>query len=172
MTTSSTTVARVRKLSPRRLVGRVAAVAAAIVTTTLAMTGVANASSEGSAIYEDGHCSYPSCDIIQNMNSLDLGGRQLIMQNDGNLVMYNLSVNPRQVCWASNTNGQGGGSTYAIFQSDGNFVVYPSVGASAIWASSWSGWWSPISSSSTVDLEYHGDGRVDFWIGSHLVRTC
>jgi hypothetical protein len=150
--------------------------AAATVAMTLALTGVANASSEGSFIYENdsSYCNNnnPNCDIIWNMNSLDLGGRQLIMQNDGNLVMYNLSVNPRQVCWASNTYGQGGGSTYAIFQADGNFVVYPSVGAPAIWASSWDGWWAAPNSGETVDLEYNGDGRVNFYVGYHLVRTC
>lgn len=147
----------------RRAFVRLGAAFAAVVTVILAMASPASATTEGSWLYRDPQTP----DIIYNLNSLDLGGRQLIMQNDGNLVMYNNSVNPRIVCWASNTNGEGGGSSYAILQSDSNFVVYPYVGGPAIWASSWFGW-----GGNTVHLGYHGDGRVDFYIGSNLIRTC
>jgi hypothetical protein len=44
--------------------------------------------------------------------------RRLIMQNDGNLVIYDQNNHP---LWSSNTGGRG---YEAVFQSDGNFVVY------------------------------------------------
>jgi lambda family phage minor tail protein L len=46
------------------------------------------------------------------------GWYMLTMQTDGNLVLYDKTYDPK---WASNT--QGSGATYAIMQSDGNFVV-------------------------------------------------
>ena len=45
---------------------------------------------------------------------------RLIMQDDGNLVLYKIPEN--RPIWASNTNGQGG--VRAVMQYDGNFVVY------------------------------------------------
>jgi hypothetical protein len=47
------------------------------------------------------------------------GRYSLIMQWDGNLVLYNASGNP---LWASNT--WGSPATHAVLQSDGNFVLY------------------------------------------------
>lgn len=45
----------------------------------------------------------------------------LIMQKDGNLVLYN-RVNSKPI-WASGTNGKGK-DNYAVFQRDGNLVIY------------------------------------------------
>ena len=47
------------------------------------------------------------------------GHYNLIMQQDGNLVLYNAAHQP---LWASNTYQSG--ATYAIMQNDGNLVVY------------------------------------------------
>lgn len=44
---------------------------------------------------------------------------KLIMQADGNLVLYTLNINP---LWASNTNGKP--VVKAVMQGDGNFVLY------------------------------------------------
>jgi hypothetical protein len=59
---------------------------------------------------------------------------QLIMQTDGNLVIYDQGGQP---IWASNTRGSGG--VRAIMQTDGNFVIYKSYTSSspseAVWAS-------------------------------------
>jgi surface antigen len=45
----------------------------------------------------------------------------LVMQTDGNLVLYGPGVKP---LWASNTSGQG--AAFAAMQTDGNFVLYRS----------------------------------------------
>lgn len=55
------------------------------------------------------------------------GSFDLIMQGDGNLVMYSGGV-PQ---WSSQTNGWSG--AYAVMQNDGNFVIYH-PGSGAIWA--------------------------------------
>ncbi|WP_232430423.1 protease pro-enzyme activation domain-containing protein [Burkholderia ubonensis] len=56
---------------------------------------------------------------------------RLVMQDDGNLVLYN-ATNGAAV-WSSGTNGNAG--AYAVFQTDGNFVVYSASGK-ALWFSS------------------------------------
>jgi SpoIID/LytB domain protein len=55
------------------------------------------------------------------------GSTRLVMQTDGNLVLYNGAAQPR---WASGTFTP---SSRAVVQSDGNFVVYRPSGAAA-WA--------------------------------------
>jgi hypothetical protein len=47
----------------------------------------------------------------------------LIMQGDGNLVLYNVTTNPWRVLFASGTNGHN--NACARMQADGNLVVYP-----------------------------------------------
>lgn len=54
---------------------------------------------------------------------------RLVMQSDGNLVLYSSNGT---ALWATGTSGQGGAK--AIFQSDGNLVVYTDAG-SALWSS-------------------------------------
>lgn len=61
----------------------------------------------------------------------------LIMQSDGNLVLYTNGTpgTSRRVCWATNKYDQGLNS-YAVYQSDGNFVVYYGFGEyTPLWAS-------------------------------------
>jgi len=53
---------------------------------------------------------------------------QLVMQADGNLVLYS----PSKATWSSGTNGKGG--TRAVMQADGNLVIYRSDWT-AIWSS-------------------------------------
>ncbi len=55
---------------------------------------------------------------------------ELLMQDDGNLVLYN-TTNGTAV-WNSRTYGNAG--AYAVFQTDGNFVVY-SANGTALWYS-------------------------------------
>ncbi|MBU3595144.1 autotransporter-associated beta strand repeat-containing protein, partial [Polynucleobacter sp. 86C-FISCH] len=65
--------------------------------------------------------------------SVTANGLTLLMQSEGNLVLYkNLNRPGQQVIWA--TPGSYGAGTYAIMQGDGNFVVYRANG-SAAWAS-------------------------------------
>jgi hypothetical protein len=61
---------------------------------------------------------------------------KLIMQSDGNLVLYSSRFDPARALWSSNTGGNAG--AYAVMQSDGNFVVYSSAGK-ALWQSGTSG---------------------------------
>ncbi|MDQ0585086.1 protein kinase domain-containing protein [Streptomyces rishiriensis] len=56
------------------------------------------------------------------------GARSLVMQQDGNLVIYDQDGKAR---WASRTSGEGNS---ARFQADGNLVVYTS-GGQPVWAS-------------------------------------
>src|SRR6202020_771621 len=60
------------------------------------------------------------------------GDYTLIMQGDGNLVLYEGSA----ALWASNTVGSG--ADKAIMQGDGNFVLYTSAGT-PVWASDTAG---------------------------------
>ena len=65
---------------------------------------------------------------VQNGSRVDL-----VMQTDGNLVLYNngTPTHGKYACWASNTQYNG---YYAIYQRDGNFVVYNRSGRPT-WAS-------------------------------------
>jgi hypothetical protein len=62
------------------------------------------------------------------------GQCKLVLQSDGNLVLYWLNNN--RPLWASNTLGRG--ASNAVMQSDGNFVLYKSDGT-ALWASGTNG---------------------------------
>ncbi len=61
------------------------------------------------------------------------GRFQLIMQSDGNLVLYEVGVRAK---WASGTDGRG--IQTCIFQGDGNFVLYGFYGG-AVWNSGTNG---------------------------------
>jgi hypothetical protein len=61
-------------------------------------------------------------------NTPGKGGTKLIMQADGNLVLYTGGGQP---IWASNTGGKG--QSFARMQDDGNFVVY--IQGAPTWAS-------------------------------------
>jgi hypothetical protein len=58
----------------------------------------------------------------------DNGLYYLILQQDGNLVVYN---NQDKALWAAGTSGKK--SAYLIMQTDNNFCVYPSSGSGAFW---------------------------------------
>lgn len=60
-------------------------------------------------------------------------GAYLGVQSDGNIVIYNASG---QAIWATNTNGQS--TSYLVIQTDGNLVAYNTSGV-AVWASNTGG---------------------------------
>lgn len=103
--------------------------------------------------------------LNQNDYLLSLSGNyQLILQDDGNLVLYR-SPGPNKVAeWASNTQGQD--SQYAILQTDGNFVIYgPDLPPNAFWATGSHGSpdcvltimeWSPGVSIQIIDQSTNG----------------
>jgi hypothetical protein len=74
------------------------------------------------------------------------GRYTLVMQSDGNLVLYSADGTP---LWTSGTGGQPG--SYALMQNDGNFVVY-NAGNVPLW---WSGTWSK--GASTLKLQNDGN---------------
>ena len=74
------------------------------------------------------------------------GDYSLIMQGDGNLVLYQGST----ALWASNTVGSG--ADEAILQGDGNFVLYTSSGT-PVWASNTAG-------NTGAYLQVQNDGNV------------
>jgi hypothetical protein len=80
---------------------------------------------------------------------------RLIMQQDGNLVVYDEYGTPR---WASNTVGSG---YRAVLQDDGNFVVY-SRGGGPVWASNTS--WAH-----GAHLSVQDDGNVVLYLGSRPI---
>lgn len=70
----------------------------------------------------------------------------LVMQSDGNLVLYSADTAP---IWNSGTAGRSG--SYAVMQNDGNLVVY-SASNSPLW---WSGSWG--NGASTLKLQNDGN---------------
>lgn len=88
----------------------------------------------------DNRQNYSDYDVLitlqvgQYINSPD-GRFELIMQSDGNLVLYQLGVAP---LWSTNT---GGTNIVAKFQADGNLVLYTPSGTS-IWQSGTGGNWA------------------------------
>jgi hypothetical protein len=67
----------------------------------------------------------------------DDGHSLLVMQGDGNLVLYDTSANPWRPLWASNT--ATGDSSYLINQGDGNLVVYRLADGQPTWSSGTAG---------------------------------
>jgi len=73
----------------------------------------------------------PGQQLHTNERLVSANGRvTLIMQDDGNLVLYRTDNN--EALWASNTQGEP--VTHAIMQDDGNFVAYDDAGK-AYWSS-------------------------------------
>ncbi|WP_201276798.1 hypothetical protein [Microbulbifer sp. ALW1] len=60
------------------------------------------------------------------------GNYYLIMQNDGNLVLYKKVGSGKEALWSSKTTGKP--SARAVMQWDGNFVIY-STSSGALWSS-------------------------------------
>jgi hypothetical protein len=87
------------------------------------------------------------------------GDYSLIMQGDGNLVLYQGST----ALWASNTAGSG--ADEAILQGDGNFVLYTSSGT-PVWASNTAG-----NAGAYLDVQNDGDVVVYSASGTALWST-
>jgi hypothetical protein len=91
------------------------------------------------------------------------GKAQLIMQSDGNLVIYDENGKSR---WASGSNGHPGAIAY--FQTDGNFVVYDYDGTPLKWSGTCchSGW----------NLHVQEDGNMVIyaptWVHKWSTRTA
>lgn len=81
-------------------------------------------------------------------------GMTLVLQYDGNLVLYkNYGASNQLACWASNTTKHPGPyNRRAIMQADGNFVLYLYPGGPAEWASNTA---SPQFNGDSVFLNSH-----------------
>ncbi|MEP6649828.1 MAG: hypothetical protein ABJA74_07920 [Lapillicoccus sp.] len=105
-------------------------VAIASATSPLVGASTADAAAGTDHLYR-GEALYPGQRLVRTIQS---GSRvELVMQTDGNLVLYNdgTATHGKRVCWASNTQYNG---AIAIYQYDGNFVVYTADGVPT-WAS-------------------------------------
>ncbi|MFB7496570.1 protein kinase [Streptomyces sp. NPDC056161] len=83
---------------------------------------------------------------LKGSESVENTKEKLIMQEDGNLVVYD---NGNQPVWASNTSGSG---SYAVFQEDGNLVVYDKDDT-PVWATDTAGHYGAV-------LTLQSDGNV------------
>jgi hypothetical protein len=112
----------------------------------------------------------PSCGVFPPNTGLGTdqsqvscnGTFKLIMQGDGNLVLYKDGGTP---VWASNTVGHVG--AYAIMQGDGNLVVYDSAGK-PLWASGTNGHpgaFASVESGGNVAVYdgFFSDQRLQLW---------
>jgi hypothetical protein len=96
-------------------------------------------------------------DYIYRPFDVGNGRWRLIMQNDGNLVLYSPG---NSVCWTTGTST----GHHAVYQQDGNFVLYNASGR-ALWASNTAG-----RPGSTVDINRRGH----LWVGEteYTTRDC
>src|ERR1700730_15943960 len=71
----------------------------------------------GSFVYDAGNFT------LTQGSTVSVGSLNLVMQTDGNLVLYQQDGTP---LWYTGTGGQdcSAGQCVAVFQTDGNFVVY------------------------------------------------
>jgi hypothetical protein len=88
------------------------------------------------------------------------GRFKLVMQTDGNLVLY---MNGTTALWSTGTVGSG--ATQAAMQTDGNFVLY--AGATPVWASNTAGHPNAV-------ISVQNDGNVVIYYGSPIwaTNTC
>lgn len=109
-------------------------------------------------MYDSPQSVLPNNAILMNGRYLmsPYGNFYLVMQADGNLVLYSSGqFIPHFATWSSNTKGKGSGPYHLVMQNDANLVIYDSTGA-ATWSSNT---WSPNPSSS-YRLVVQDDGNV------------
>ena len=76
---------------------------------------------------------------------------QLIYQGDGNLVVYDITINPHPALWSSRTQGHVPG--FVLLQADGNLVIY-NVAQQGIWST---GTWLPTRKGTSLVLQDDGN---------------
>lgn len=102
--------------------------------------------------------------ILNQCNKLQSpdGKHVLLMQPDGNLVLYNIS-NPNAInaIWSTGTNNKGTGPYYFSYGSDGNLVVYDSTNTSL--------WNSSTNNKTSNILQLQSDGNLVLYNGTNAV---
>ncbi|WP_051294088.1 hypothetical protein [Pseudoduganella violaceinigra] len=96
----------------------------------LAIAGSASAQSIGSVV-STSNCRPEGCGLMKQGEYLENGIYRLVMQTDGNLVLYQIEGGAQKALWWSNTSGTGG--TNAVIQLDSNLVIKRSDN-STIWS--------------------------------------
>ncbi|WP_143200227.1 hypothetical protein [Kitasatospora sp. CB01950] len=91
-----------------------------------------------SAVVTPTYAVFNPGDTLKSGESVKVGYSTLTMQADGNLVLYLVADNGKQLqaLWSSKTWGNNG--AYAVMQADGNFVVYKKDGGDGIGGALWS----------------------------------
>ncbi|MFC4118093.1 hypothetical protein [Nonomuraea zeae] len=162
-----------------RQVARISAAAPLIVTALAVATPPAHAvlPAASAAVAYDAKCQFRTRTQVGNNWHIKEGGgnllrgevcqignAQLIMQTDGNLVLYN---NGRAVFATGTTETWTQPPAYkAEFQTDGNFVVYNYNPPTARWASNT---WSTCGGSAACELVIQSDGNVVIYNGNQVV---
>ncbi|MFJ8627840.1 hypothetical protein ACIRD3_34070 [Kitasatospora sp. NPDC093550] len=123
---------------------------------TLALTGVlagaGNAAADGIQV-----ASMAEPGVLYRNDRLEAGDTRLIMQGDGNLVMYRNTGNGDVPLWSTHSAGCG---DRAIMQGDGNLVVY-GTGTRICWANNvFKG------GPGTAALEVHSGGGLHIEMGA------
>ncbi|MFD4661615.1 hypothetical protein ACFWP2_39095 [Kitasatospora sp. NPDC058444] len=127
-------------------------------TATLALTGVL--AGAGNATAADGYqmVRMQEPGVLYKNTKLSVGDTQLVMQNDGNLVMYVTDPSGGVTApWSTRSVGCG---DRAIMQGDGNFVVYDSNNR-VCWANN-----TFKSGPGTAALELHSGGGLHIDLGA------
>lgn len=106
---------------------------AVILTATLLTALFATTASAADISFRSGQTLSPNSEMRVST------GHHLVMQADGNLVLYHDTGSGRVAAWASNTGGRP--NSYLVMQDDGNAVVYSptSTGRQVVWASNTGG---------------------------------
>lgn len=117
-----------------------------------------------------------NCDPLQDAGVAVLGGgdqlapgasltslsktTSLVMQPDGNLVLYAVTVpgGPKHALWSSKTSGHPG--AYAVMQLDGNLVVYRKGGGAKTGGALWS---SKTYGATNAKVRLSSDGELTVW---------
>ncbi|MGW4381616.1 hypothetical protein [Kitasatospora sp. NPDC004531] len=117
-----------------------------------------------SAVVTPLYAQFKTGDMLKSGESVKVGYSTLTMQPDGNLVLYLVADNGKQlqVLWNSKTWGNSG--AYAVMQADGNFVVYKQGGGDGIGGALWStGTWGKTGASFILDA-----GELLVWDEANL----
>lgn len=111
---------------------------------------------------------YMGQEMYTNQYLLSNNGKyKLVLQSDGNLVLYVVQTN--QVIWRSNTNGKP--VVKAAMQDDGNFVLYNSADR-PYWATNTYSWGdSYIVLQDDRNLVLYGQVFEAYYTGTHIVVT-
>ena len=107
--------------------------------------------------------------VLNEGSSLSVGPFTLLMQGDGNLVLYNGSITAAHAMWATGTNN-GRGVLHLTMQGDGNLVLYTASGT-AVWSTGGQGANAVLSLQCDGNLVTYSGGRATWATGTSVPFT-